>query len=331
MISIHNKKPFLTKNKLLEKFKVPVYYLIFFFFIQTFLLLHKLPDIMKNYFSKNLLLSALFLTALSCGQNKQEKPVDEFADTTTSVPDSAKKRAQEILDFKFFYTIANLPSPMEMINAIYENKVPFNKDLLNSADKASQYSSAFKKAVNYGIYGIDMAYAAFYGQNQDLLDYYSSSKKMAEKLSVQETFDRFTSSFMDNEQNRDSLLKIIDKAYAETDSYLRSNRRVEVASHVLAGSIMEAMYLSVELMKNAERTNENANMYEKIYNEKLYLDNLINLFSDLTKYPTSAAFLAQLKSIKTVYDGIKSPEELNKENMARLSAAISPVRNDLVK
>ena len=185
--------------------------------------------------------------------------------------------------------------------------------------------------MNYGIYGIDMAYAAFYGQNQDLLDYYSTTKKMAEKLSVQETFDMFTSSFMDNEQNKDSLVKIIDRAYAETDNYLRSNRRVEVASHVLAGSIIEALYLSVELVKNDERNANNAALYDKIYNEKLYLDNLINLFADLSKYPSSKNLQEQLKSINKVFDGIKSADDLNKANMALLSAAIVPVRKDLVK
>ncbi len=286
---------------------------------------------MKNTFYRIGILVFIVAFAQSCSNNKPEQTTDEFTDTAGTVKDSAALRAEEMLDFKFFYTIANLPSPMEMINSIYQNKVPFNKDLLNPPDNASNYSSGFKKAVNYGIYGIDMAYAAFYGQNQDLLDYYSTSKKMAEKLNVQETFDNFTSSFMDNEQNKDSLVKIIDRAYAETDNYLRSNRRVEVASHVLAGSIIETMYLSVELIKNDDRNSSNAGLFDKVYNEKLYLDNLINLFSDLTKYPSSANLLVQLKTIKKVFDGIESSEQLTKENMALLSAAITPVRNDMVK
>jgi hypothetical protein len=285
---------------------------------------------MKNYFTRICLLLLIILSQ-SCSNNKPEQTTDEFSDTAGTVKDSATQKAEEMLDFKFFYTIANLPSPMEMINSIYQNKVPFNKDLLNSPENASKYSTGFKKAVNYGIYGIDMAYAAFYGQNQDLLDYYSTTKKMAEKLNVQETFDNFTSSFMDNEQNKDSLVKIIDRAYAETDNYLRSNRRVEVASHVLAGSIIETMYLSVELIKNDTRSSANAALFEKVYQEKLYLDNLINLFSDLTKYPSSANLLVQLKSIKKVFDQIKSSEELTKENMALLSQAVSAVRNDMVK
>ena len=286
---------------------------------------------MKKYFIPAGLLSCIVAFTLSCSNNKPENTTDEFRDTAGTVKDSATKKAEEMLDFKFFYTLANLPSPMEMINAIYNNKVPFSKDLLNPADHSSQYSTGFKKAVNYGIYGIDMAYAAFYGQNQDLLDYYATTKKMAEKLSVQETFDKFTSSFMDNEQNKDSLIRIIDRAYSETDNYLRSNRRIEVASHVLAGSVIEVEYLSIELLKNEARTASNASVFEKIYNGKLYFENLISLFSDLQKYPSSAALLAQLKSIKAVFDQIQSPEDLDKANMAKLSAVVAPVRNDLTK
>jgi hypothetical protein len=291
--------------------------------------LHKLLPMNKSFFALYVLVSLVLFNG--CKSNKPAPETDEFTDTVGTVKDSATQKAEERLDFKFFYTIANLPSPMEMINAIYNYKVPFNKDLLNPPSKASDYSSGFKKAVNYGIYGIDMAYAAFYGQNQDLLDYYSTTKKMAEKLNVQETFDKFTSSFMDNEQNRDSLVKIIDRAYSETDNYLRSNRRIEVASHVLAGSVIEVEYLSVELLKNEEKNKSNAEIFEKVYNGKLYFDNLISLFSDLQKYPSSSALLAQLKTIKAVFDEITSPESLDKAALIKLSAVIAPVRNDLIK
>lgn len=286
---------------------------------------------MKKFLKRSLAFSLIAITAISCSNNnKPEQTTDEFADTTTVV-DTAKQKAREKLEFKFFYTIANLPSPMEMINAIYENNVPFNRDLLNSSSRATDYTTAYKKAVNYGIYGIDMAYTAFYGQNQDLLDYYSTTKKMAEKLGVQETFDKFTSSFRENADNRDSLVKIIDRAYTETDSYLRSNRRLEVASHVLAGSIVEVQYLSIELLKNMEYGPSNADLFERVYNQKLYLDNLISLFSDLKNYPSSAKLLEQLKGVKVVFDTVKEPKQLTKENLAKMSAAMSAVRADMIK
>lgn len=284
---------------------------------------------------KKLLFSiSLAATVTFTGCSNHEKPADqtsEFSDTVIEKGDTAAQKAKEMLDFKFFYTLANLPSPMDLINSIYQNNVPFNKDLLNPTDHSSDYATGFKKAVNYGVYGVDMAYAAFYGQNQDLVDYYQTSKKMAEKLNVQETFEKFTESFRENADNKDSLIKIIDRAYYETDAYLRSNHRLEVASHVLAGSIIEAQYLSIELMKNSDQTAANKSLFEKIFNQKLYLDNLISLFSDLKKYPSSATLLTQLKSIKAVYDTIKSVEEIDRAKMNALSAAVAPVRNDLIK
>jgi hypothetical protein len=287
---------------------------------------------MKKSLSLSFALGLILLATVSCNNSSKpaEQGTDEFADTST-VKDTVAEKAKEMLEFKFFYTLANLPSPMEMINAIYQHNVGFNKDLMNPSSNSTNYTSAFKKSVNYGIYGIDMAYTAFYGQNQDLLDYYATTKKMAEKLGVQETFDKFTSSFRENADNKDSLVKIIDRAYAETDNYLRSNHRLEVASHVLAGSIIEVQYLSIELMKNSEVTPANNDIFEKIYNQKLYLENLISLFSDLKKYPSSAGLLAQLQSIKAVFDTIKSPQELTKENLAKLSAAVTAVRNDMIK
>jgi hypothetical protein len=267
----------------------------------------------------------------SCGTNKTEQPVEEIMDTSSPEPqDSASVAARELLDFKFFYTIANLPSPMEIINAIYQHEVPFNKDLLNPADAEGKYNTAYKKAVNYGVYGIDMAYAAFYGQNQDLLEYYASTRKLSEKLGVQETFDNFTTSFRENADDRDSLIKMIDRAYAETDAFLKTNKRLEVAAHVLAGTIIEVQYLSIELMKGRERVKENQEIFEKIYNQKLYVDNLVNLFTELKKIPSSAQLYVQLEELKKTYDSIKTPEDLDQANLEKLSVAVKKVRNGMI-
>lgn len=268
---------------------------------------------------------------LSCGNTKTEQPEEVVIDEITEEPqDSATVAAKELLDFKFFYTIANLPSPMEIINAIYQHEVPFNKDLLNPADAEGKYNTAYKKAINYGVYGIDMAYAAFYGQNQDLLEYYASTRKLSEKLGVQETFDNFTTSFRENADDRDSLIKMIDRAYAETDAFLKTNKRLEVAAHVLAGTIIEVQYLSIELMKGRERVKENADIFEKIYNQKLYVDNLVNLFTELKKIPSSAQLYTQLEELKKTYDSIKSPDDLDKANLEKLSAAVKKVRDGMI-
>jgi len=283
---------------------------------------------MKKTFMLLACCTGLVLTFISC--NNPEKKAEENADKALA-EDTLSGKTKEMVDFKFFYTIANLPSPMEMISAIYASKVPFNKEILNPTTSLENYNTSFKKAVNYGIFGIDMAYAAFYGQNQDLLDYYSTTRRLAERLNILETFENFTSTFERNAGNRDSLVKIIDQAYNETDHYLKANNRYMSATHVLGGALLEAQYLSVELMKNETRTPDNNNIFEKIYNQKLYLENLISLYKEIEKDPESAKFKTGLETIKKSFDEVHSIDGLNKATLAKLSIAINSVRNDLIK
>ena len=123
---------------------------------------------------------------------------------------------------------------------------------------------------------------------------------------------------------------MIDRAYAETDAFLKTNKRLEVAAHVLAGTIIEVQYLSIELMKGRERVKENEEIFEKIYNQKLYVDNLVNLFAELKKIPSSAALHVQLEELKATYDSIKTPQDLDKANLEKLSAAVKKVRDGMI-
>jgi hypothetical protein len=251
-------------------------------------------------------------------------------DSLTSLPDTLSGEKKEMVEFKLFYTIANLPSPVELISDIKNSDVPFNSDLMNPDENEVKYNSAFKKAINLGVYGVDLAYAAFYGQNQDLITAYLTTKKMAERMSIAETFETYTANFELNQSNSDSLVKMIDNAYTEIDNYLRKNNRSMAASQTLAGAIIEAEYLCVELMKNEVQNDENKMIFEKIYNQKLYLDNLISLFGEMKNDKDCVKFLNELKVQRAIFDGIPSAADLNSDNMAKLSTAVTRTRNSLI-
>lgn len=274
-------------------------------------------------------LSGLVIFLISCG-GSQHQSEQNGVDSTAMREDTMSKQTKELVDFKFFFTIANLPSPIEIISAIYNNEVPYNSDLLNPTNHADNYNTSSKKAINYGVYGIDMAYTAFYGQNQNMLDYYTTAKKVSQDLGIGETFDKFTESFRANEGNKDSLVKLIDRAYSETDKYLKTNNRYIVATLVITGAIVEAQYLSVELMKNREKNATNAGIYEKIFNNKLYIQNLISLMKDMKSDPDIGPILTQLESLKKYYDEIKSVNDLNKDSLSKLSVELNKIRSGII-
>ncbi len=265
---------------------------------------------------------------VSCSGNKNNSEGNQTTDSALMAADTMPYNKKA--DFKLSFTIANLPSPLEVINTVYSTQVPFDNTLLNPTDNSDKYMSAYKHAINYGIYGVDMAYIAYYGNKQDLYDYYSTAKKLAGTLALEKTFEKFTDRFKENSDNKDSVMVIVDEAYAETDKYLRTNDRLMIASYIIAGSFMESVYISSSLMKNQDRTAKFSGTFDKIYEQKLVLNNLAELFKEF-KDKDSAELESDLQNIKKVYDGLTDPAMINKETLQRISAAVGAARNKAIK
>lgn len=270
----------------------------------------------------------LAVALASCSSNKENSTAVSGADSALMASDSMAYN--EKADFKFSFTIANLPSPLAVIGTIYTTQVPFDNTLLNPTDNADRYLSAYKRAINYGIYGVDMAYIAYYGNKQDLYDYYSTAGKLAENLGIQETFEKFTDRFKDNYDNKDSIMAIVDQAYAETDKFLRTNSRLEIASFILAGSFLESLYIGAGLMKDQNPDAKYKTSFDKLYEQKLVLNNLADLFVQF-KDKDAAEVESNLQLIKKVYDGFTDPGQVNKESMQKIYAAASAARNNSIR
>ena len=265
---------------------------------------------------------------ISCSGPKEQPKSDMTNDSAIAALDS--QPYNKMADFKFFFTIANLPSPLEVINTVYNTDVPFDNTLLNPTDHVEKYLSAYKKSINYGVYGVDMAYIAYYGNKQDLYDYYNTARKLAESLGTQETFDKFTDRFKDNADNKDSIMVIVDEAYTETDKFLRSNSRLMAASYVLAGSFIESLYISTTLLKDQEKNVKFEASYKEIFDQKLMLDNLADLFKQY-KDKESVALEKDLQDLKKVFDEVKDNKQMNKEALQKIAAAVGVIRNKAIQ
>ncbi|MFM2208057.1 MAG: hypothetical protein RL213_2032 [Bacteroidota bacterium] len=280
---------------------------------------------------KTSLLFAIMTLLVSGACNRSaDREEQQLQDSLTALPDTLSGEKKELVEFKLFFTLANLPSPLELINSIYHSDIPFNSELLNSPDNETRYVSAYKKAVNYGVYGVDMAYAAFYGQNQDLINQFMVAKKMAGRLNLSETFDQYTSQFERNQGNKDSLITIIDRAYAETDDYLRTNNRSMAAAQTLAGAVIEVQYITLQVMLSQTMSDKNNRVFENIYKQKMYIDNLISLMEELKADKDCAKLLADLQEEKKVFDTIGTAADLTPANMAKLADAVSKTRKGIV-
>jgi len=263
----------------------------------------------------------------SCGGNK--------SDSSSGKPDSMKTESQtpadEMATYHFTYTIANLPPPLQVLDEFAKSKMTVNVDLLNPVENADKYQTTLKQAFNYGIYGVDLGYLVVNNRTLDVIKYYGASKKLAEELNMAETFNRFVERFEANSNNKDTLSRVIDEAYAATDEYLRSNERLETASHVLAGSWLEAQYLTVNMLRNAERNADNEILFQRVWEQRLYLDNITKLLADFKPSADADKIKSDFEAMLAIYKEPADDKQVNKEFLEKLAAALEKTRANVIK
>ena len=269
----------------------------------------------------------------SCGSGGGNKPTNIDSATSDSKKlDSLTKEKKNKIAFKFATAETNMPSPFEVVNDVSAFQTDCKKDLLNDYTKADSYVSSFKKAVNMGIYGIDLAYVNCYGQNQEMLHYFTTIQKLSKELSFEKVFDEYSERFKSNSGNKDSVAQLADAVFASTDDYLKKNEKLLVSSQIMAGALIEINYLSINLLKDVKKTPENSAAFEKVYNENAVLYHLSDLFKELTSDKDSKDLLAKLDAYRTSFDGvIKSANDMTPENLAKATQLVTDLRKGLTQ
>jgi hypothetical protein len=214
------------------------------------------------------------------------------------------------IDNKVFF----IPNPVQTSLLVKDIASPYNKDLLNSASNIENYTTSFKQAVNLGVYGADLGYITSNGQNQQALTHLGAVKTLADNLGVTSAFDfGEIESFGKNVGNEQEMLSFITSAYKTSQEFLEDNNRHDIAALLMAGAMVEGLFLAVNHTKEG---GDNQQVAIKVAEQKTTLDNIILMLNphySSSSAPELSAFVdklmdlqTQLKSIKTEYSFAKS-------------------------
>lgn len=209
------------------------------------------------------------LLAASCVNNSAKREVSKLTDVDFSLDTTAQT-------IKFGNTLFSLPSPYHLTMMIKEAGTRFNESLLNSVDNNQGYTSLYKKCVNLGVYGADLAYMNIYGQSPLIVNQFSVIKNIANDLDLTSAFNKSLVERVENNvDNTDSLLRIMSNTYRDVDVYLKESQRQREGALVLAGGWIEAMYIMTQLVKETN----NDKLVQRIGESKQPLENLIKILS----------------------------------------------------
>ncbi len=287
----------------------------------------------KQILSIIFILLAFFLFACNKEKNKQNN--NKISTDSLTITDTSKLDQNLDVAMTIFYS---LPSPTEISTLLLDNKGSFyDESLLNPLTNADKYSTDYAMAINLGIYSADLSYAGIFEQNQTVVNYMATAKKIAEKLGILDVFDEQKIKEIENNFNdRDKIMNIISKTYMESDAYLKENNRDKIAMLIMIGGWIEGMYLACSI---AEKNNfSNNDLVSSILEQDLSLDLLTKLFKNYPKEPMFKDLKKDINQLNKLYKDINdqiviNPDgtlTTNKQNLLKIKNTFAKIRNKYI-
>lgn len=196
----------------------------------------------------------------------------------------------------------SIPSPIQMVNMIKDKVNTFNEDLLTNPENVANFTTEYKRALNMGIYGADLGYATIYENNTKAVSYLSSIEKLSDELGIAGAFDQeLLERFIDNGNNQDSMLVIMSEGYREGDQFLKDNEEHDIATLILTGGWIEAMYFAAITYEESK----NQDIANRIGEQKTALGTIIDLLEDYNEEELYTDLIDDLKDLKGDFDQIE--------------------------
>ncbi len=278
-------------------------------------------------------LAVITLALISCGGNKETEEHRESNDSIVPVvKDTTKITVNEETKFKFDFALANIPSPVGSINELSRWGIAYDNSLLNDTKKYKNYDTEFSKAINLGIYNIDMSYGMVNNKGEDVLRYMKTVMIESDALGLKGAVNQMVGKRAEqNLDNKDSLLKILDEIFVKSDSYLRTNARVYTASNVFTGSWVESLYLTCKMAGTVTDGSVKAKAYKHLWDQRFYLKNLTELLNEYKDKKECVELNDELKKIHSEIEPIKDPKDMDDAKFKLISDKIFALRTKLVK
>jgi hypothetical protein len=252
---------------------------------------------MKTRLSGSLVLIALISILFACKQSGRSGS----AEGTDSISLEEIKPLVHKFDtmgegLPIFY---NMYLSVEMSSLFEASGAVFEQELLNSPDKITDYVTSSKKALNLGVYAVDLSYSKVFEQFETAGKFFNAMQRMAEELGIPSNYFENTAKRFDrNINNKDSLITIANEVYMATDNYLRENERYSAAAQIILGGWVEAVHIAADI---AARTKD-YDIIERLAEQRVSLTNVIKMLKSYDDDVTIKQNLQKLNQLQSLFD-----------------------------
>jgi hypothetical protein len=266
-----------------------------------------------------ILLAVFFLLSISACKNRQSN------EGTSKVPESKENYENKVDPIREISEYP-LPSSFEVTKLLVEAGASYILNLCNPVDNVNRYISLKSKALNLGVYGADLSYATTYNQTQETMHYLDVSRELLADLEIEAGFnDDMVSRIESNIENVDSLILIISESFVTTYKYLASNEQDDMSILVMAGSWVEALYITTQI---SIISRDNSEIIDIIADQNASLDKLLEVMAPIRVIDTGADIYEGLAGLQEIYK--QAGSDLSPEQLEELITRTEVLRKMII-
>ncbi|GAB4236915.1 MAG: hypothetical protein Tsb0034_11750 [Ekhidna sp.] len=265
--------------------------------------------------SFTLISSLIVLTSCSSGSSESQ----------TETTAEKKEEIEDFVEKEFTYP---LPTAFEVSQMLNNANTAYSPDIVNKVEKADEYVATWKKAANLGVYGADLSYAATFERTQETIDFLEVSKKLIDDLNITSAFNTGMAKRIENNiDNIDSLIFIVTESFYDTYNYLNQNGEEKTSILVIAGSVVEGLYITCELIKMSENKGE---LMGVLANQKAQVAKLVELMEEHKDDENVSKILPNLRFINITYEQLGDGTEMTEGQFSDIATNVTDMRNHIV-
>ena len=171
-----------------------------------------------------------------------------------------------------------LPTAFEVTEMINKVEASYIIGITNRTENIDKYFTDKDQAINLGVYSADLSYASTYNMKQEIMSYMETLENLVVELGITGAFSvDFIDEVEANIDNKDVLVDLITGSFYDTYEYLVKNNKEDLSLLVLAGTWVEAMYISCNI---SETIYHNPELVKEIMHQQTSLGKIILMLDE---------------------------------------------------
>lgn len=240
----------------------------------------------------------ILIAAFSFSCKHKAPAKQKLKPTFSTIRANSERKGYKSEKNEIFY---GLLTPTEITTLFNRIGVPYEKAALNPTTNNELYASNSKASINLGIYGVDFGYVKMFSLSQQMIDYILTIKDMSNKLGIPDKYLMDPIKKLEsNMSSPDTIMALVNKSYTDIENHLRKEGRESTAGLMLMGGWVEALYLTTQLLYNAEKPD--TEVVEKIAQQKYTLTSLLSFMKNYYDDPVVVYYTKKLIFLKRYFD-----------------------------